>query len=212
MTEKRRAHEQDRRAGHGVRRHEGRPVDTAGGASRDKASISAWLNLSIVRRQLGDLDGAFAALREVLKLDSRNFRRCSCKPQCWTGWGKRIPRPRPTASRSPRRRRTRLEAATRQAIQRAQEVHGKYIGELGNYIRDRAAEARDRCTPAERRRLESFIDTTLANAQALPAGTDGVLLPGPAGDRVLRARGVSLAAGIRVGNRVDLFRTRADPG
>ena len=40
---------------------------------RDASSVSLWLNLAIVRRQLDDLEGAFAALRVVLKLDARNF-------------------------------------------------------------------------------------------------------------------------------------------
>ncbi|MDP9199181.1 MAG: tetratricopeptide repeat protein, partial [Pseudomonadota bacterium] len=40
---------------------------------RDRANIRLWLNLAIVRRQLQDIDGAFAALREVLLLDNRNF-------------------------------------------------------------------------------------------------------------------------------------------
>src|SRR5258707_12631216 len=36
-------------------------------------SISGWLNLAAVGRQLGDLDGAHEALRAVLRLDNRNF-------------------------------------------------------------------------------------------------------------------------------------------
>ncbi len=130
--------------------------------ARDNASISAWLNLSIVRRQLGDLDGAFAALREVLKLDSRNFQALLMQAAMLDRLGQKIAAAKAygiaLAQAPPEQY---LEAATRKAIERAQKVHGKYIGELGSYIRDRAAQARDRCTPAERRRLESFIDTTL---------------------------------------------------
>lgn len=34
----------------------------------DPASIPGWLNLAAVRRRLNDADGAFAALREVMRL------------------------------------------------------------------------------------------------------------------------------------------------
>src|ERR671915_1900362 len=39
----------------------------------DKRSIPGWLNLAAVRRQMNDINGAFAALREVLRLEPRNF-------------------------------------------------------------------------------------------------------------------------------------------
>ena len=39
----------------------------------DPASIPGWLNLAAVRRRLNDVDGAFAALREVMRLEPRNF-------------------------------------------------------------------------------------------------------------------------------------------
>jgi aspartyl/asparaginyl beta-hydroxylase (cupin superfamily) len=54
-----------------------------------------------------------------------------------------------------------LDAPTLQAIQRARTVHGEYVGELGQFIRDRAAGTADRCTALERHRIETFIDTTL---------------------------------------------------
>ena len=40
---------------------------------RDRTSIPSWLNLAATRRHLNDVNGAFDALREVLKLDPRNF-------------------------------------------------------------------------------------------------------------------------------------------
>src|SRR5690606_33866846 len=39
----------------------------------DRNSIPIWLNLAAVCRQLNDVNGAYGALREVLKLDARNF-------------------------------------------------------------------------------------------------------------------------------------------
>ena len=40
---------------------------------RDRGNIRLWLNLAVARRQLSDPEGAFAALREALLLDNRNF-------------------------------------------------------------------------------------------------------------------------------------------
>jgi Tfp pilus assembly protein PilF len=39
----------------------------------DGRSLPAWLNLAGVRRQLGDMAGTQAALREALKIEPRNF-------------------------------------------------------------------------------------------------------------------------------------------
>jgi len=130
--------------------------------TRDRANIRLWLNLAIVRRQLQDLKGAFEALREVLKLDSRNFPALLMQAalldrqgraiEAATAYGIALVQAPPDSE---------LDAPTRQAVARAREVHGKHIGELGRFIQERAADARDRCTLTERRRIESFIDTTL---------------------------------------------------
>ena len=39
----------------------------------DPSSVPGWLNLAAVRRRLNDANGAFDALREVLRRDPRNF-------------------------------------------------------------------------------------------------------------------------------------------
>ncbi|MGH8241199.1 MAG: tetratricopeptide repeat protein, partial [Steroidobacteraceae bacterium] len=39
----------------------------------DPSSVPGWLNLAAVRRRLNDANGAFAALREVLRREPRNF-------------------------------------------------------------------------------------------------------------------------------------------
>jgi aspartate beta-hydroxylase len=129
---------------------------------RDRANIKLWLNLAACRRLLNDPEGAFGALREVLRLDNRNFAallmRASMLDRLGQGtagahaYGIALAQAPPDAE---------LDAPTRQAVLRAREVHQKYIGELGEFIRGRAAAARDQCTAPERRRIESFIDTTL---------------------------------------------------
>lgn len=129
---------------------------------RDRANIRLWLNLAVVRRQLHDVDGAFDALREVLLLDNRNFPALLMRAalldrggravEAATAYGIALVQAPPDAE---------LDAPTRQAVLRARDVHAKHVAELGRYIRERAAESGDRCTVAERRRIESFIDTTL---------------------------------------------------
>ncbi len=129
---------------------------------RDRTNIKLWLNLAVVRRQLHDADGAFEALREVLVLDNRNFPallmhaalldRQGQAIAAATAYGIALVQAPPDSE---------LDAPTRQAVQRAREVHEKHIGDLGRFIRERAADARDDCSAAERRRVESFIDTTL---------------------------------------------------
>ena len=54
-----------------------------------------------------------------------------------------------------------LDAPTRQAVVHAREIHGRYTGELHDFIRARVSEAQSQCAPAEQRRVEAFIATTL---------------------------------------------------
>jgi aspartate beta-hydroxylase len=130
--------------------------------ARDRTDVRLWLNLAVARRQLRDIDGAFEALREVLRLDPRNFRALLMQASMLDRGGR--PREAATAygialAQAPPE--TELDPPTRQALARAREVHEKHIGELGAYIREHAADARDRLSAAERRRLEAFIDTSL---------------------------------------------------
>ena len=129
---------------------------------RDSASVALWLNLAIVRRQRKHLEGAQSALRQVLTLDNRNFAALLMKAalldrqgrekEAAVAYGIAIAQAPPEPH---------LDPAALQALARAREVHGRYVEELGGFIRERAADARGRCTPAERRRVESFIETTL---------------------------------------------------
>lgn len=129
---------------------------------RDSASVALWLNLAIVRRQRKDLEGAQSALRQVLTLDNRNFAALLMtatlldqqgrEKEAAVAYGIAI-------AQAPAERH--LDQPTRRALERAREVHGRYVEELGSFIRERAADARDHCAPAERRRVEAFIETTL---------------------------------------------------
>jgi aspartate beta-hydroxylase len=130
--------------------------------ARDRTNIRLWLNLAVVLRQLNDFEGAFGALREVLRLDNRNFPALLMHAALLDRQGRRVAAANaygialvqapPDAE---------LDAPTRQAVLRARAVHQQYVDELSRFIRERAADARGQCTASERRRVESFIDTTL---------------------------------------------------
>jgi aspartyl/asparaginyl beta-hydroxylase (cupin superfamily) len=130
--------------------------------SLDKSSISAWLNLAAVRRQRQDLDGAFKAIHEVLTLDARNFPALLMSASLLEKEGRAVPAAlaygAALANAPPDER---LDAPTLKAVQRGRVVHGAYTRQLDDHIRVRIADAEDRCTPVERRRISAFIDTTL---------------------------------------------------
>ena len=129
---------------------------------RDRSNIRLWLNLAVVRRQLNDPDGAFEALREVLRLDNRNFPALLMQAALHDRLGRGIAAAHAygiALAQAPPD--SELDAPTRRAVERARAVHQKHVADLGRFIRERATDARDACTPVERRRIESFIDTTL---------------------------------------------------
>ena len=84
-----------------------------------------------------------------------------------------------------------LDAPTLKAVARGRVVHGAYTRQLRSTSAARIADAESQCSPVERRRLDAFIDTTLRIRRRYRQEPLGVLLPGPAGDRVLRARASS---------------------
>ena len=62
--------------------------------ARGRGDLRLWLNLAVVRRQLRDFEGAFAALREALSLDNRNFTALLMQaallvPACWGLFGRK---------------------------------------------------------------------------------------------------------------------------
>src|SRR6185503_18821197 len=128
----------------------------------ERGEVRLWLNLAVVRRQLQDFDGAFLALREALALDNRNFSALLMQAALLDKLGRAndaalayaiaLVQAPPDAE---------LDAPTRQAVARAREVHEKHVAGLGHYVREHVGPARDALTGSEKRRLESFIDTTL---------------------------------------------------
>ncbi len=129
---------------------------------RDGGSVVLWLNLAVVRRQRADFEGAQAALREVLRLDNRNFTALLMQAALLDRQGRDVEAAVAygiaLAQAPPEKQ---IDGPTRDALARAREVHGRHVAELGRYIRERAGDAQGRCTPVERQRLESFIETTL---------------------------------------------------
>jgi len=128
----------------------------------DRRNVSAWLNLAAVRRQRNDLDAAFAAIQEVLKLEPRNFPALLMSATMLEREGRAVPAAlaygAALASAPPD---SRLDTPTLQALKRGRAVHEAYTRQLGDHIRASVFALEDRCTVVERRRLESFIDTTL---------------------------------------------------
>ena len=130
--------------------------------AEERGEVPLWLNLAVVRRQLQDFDGAFQALREALALDNRNFIALLMQAALLDKLGRAsdaalayaiaLVQAPPDAE---------LDGPTRQAVARAREVHAKHVAALGHYVRDHVGPARDALSGAEKRRLESFIDTTL---------------------------------------------------
>jgi aspartate beta-hydroxylase len=133
-----------------------------GALAHHRGDLRLWLNLAVVRRQQRDPEGAFQALREALAIDNRNFPallmqaalldKLGRTKDAATAYGIALVQAPPDAE---------LDAPTRQAVLRAREVHAKHVGELGRYVRDHVGAARDALTGVQRKRLESFIDTTL---------------------------------------------------
>ena len=132
------------------------------GLARNRGNLAAWLNLAAVRRQRQNIDGAFAAIREALTIDARDFRallmsatlleQIGQAKQAATAYGVALANAPPDSL---------LDAPTRAAVAHGREVQAKYARDLGDFIRAASEDVRSQCTPAERRRLEHFIGITL---------------------------------------------------
>jgi hypothetical protein len=129
-------------------------------AARD--FLPAWLNLAAVRRQRNDLDGAFAAIQQALTLDGRNFSALLMSATMLEREGHAVPAAlaygAALANAPPDNL---LDAPTMQAVQRGRVVHAAYTQQLREHIRDKVAADEATCTASERRRVDSFIETTL---------------------------------------------------
>lgn len=128
----------------------------------DKTSISGWLNLAAVRRQLQNANGAFSALREVLRLDARNFpallmnatmlEREGRMKEAGTAYGVALAQAPPDHY---------LDPPTLQALNHARAVHARHTSELEAFLRAQIADTASQCRPVERKRIDAFIGTTL---------------------------------------------------
>jgi hypothetical protein len=129
---------------------------------RDPKFIKAWLNLAAIRRQLNDLDGAFNALHEVLRIEPRNFaallmsatllEREGKAKQAAAAYGIAVANAPPDQY---------LDAPMLQILNRARAIHAKHTGELGDFIHAHVDDARSQCSTSQQRRIDAFIGTTL---------------------------------------------------
>jgi aspartate beta-hydroxylase len=130
--------------------------------TQQRGSPSTWLNLAAVRRQLRDFDGAFKAVHEALRIDPRNFMGLLMSAslleaegmgvEAATAYGHAIANAPPDKF---------LDEPTLKAFQHGREVHARYVQRLGDFVQAELADARSQCTPAARRRLDTFVATTL---------------------------------------------------
>lgn len=128
----------------------------------DRRNVPAWLNLAAIRRQRNDIDAAFAAIQEVLQLDARNFPALLMSATMLEREGRAVPAALAySAALANAPPDARLDAATLQVVQRGRAVQAAYTKQLGEHVRASVAVAADQCSGTERRRLESFIDTTM---------------------------------------------------
>jgi hypothetical protein len=125
----------------------------------DRENLSAWLNLAAVRRQRNDIDGAFSSIQQVLILDARSRGPAhECEPA--RARGRAAPAAPRTRPRSRTRRPTTLRRGDLRAVKRGRAVTAP-IHRNSGITSTRRCRCRRRCTAAERRRVESFIDMTL---------------------------------------------------
>ncbi|MGH8174749.1 MAG: aspartyl/asparaginyl beta-hydroxylase domain-containing protein [Steroidobacter sp.] len=128
----------------------------------DKRSIPAWLNLAAARRQLNDASGALNSLREVLRLEPRNFHallmsatmleRGGDHKAAASTYGAALANAPPDQY---------LDPPTLQAVQHARSIHSKHTAELNQFIRAQVGDSQSQCPAPARRRIDSFIETTL---------------------------------------------------
>lgn len=114
---------------------------------RDRTSIPSWLNLAVTRRHLNDINGACDALREVLRLDPRNFHallmnatlleRAGQARAAAAAYGIALVQAPPDHY---------LDPATKQALAHAREVHDRHTRELHDFIRAQIAPDESQCS------------------------------------------------------------------
>lgn len=121
-----------------------------------------WLNLAAAHRALSDLPAAMTALDGALRADPRSYMALLMKGSLL----ERMGQPRQAgpvygvalALAPPEQQ---MDEPTRRAMSRARDVHGRYVAELGSFIRQEIGIAGETHRSAESRRIDLFIDTTL---------------------------------------------------
>jgi aspartyl/asparaginyl beta-hydroxylase (cupin superfamily) len=141
--------------------------------------LRAWLSLAATQRQLNDVDAAFAALREVLKRDSRNFHallmtgnmleKLKLGTEAAEAYAAAIANAPPDLA---------LDEVTRLALQRARTVRAAYAQQAAAYVREQIASTEAKCTAAERRRVDGFIQTTLRMRERFQQNPSHYYYPG----------------------------------
>lgn len=129
---------------------------------RDKNNIAVLLNLAAARRQLGDLEGSYGALQEVLRLEPRHFRallmiatlleRQGNARSAAAAYGIALANTPPDQY---------LDPPTLQVVARARTIHAAHTRELDAFIRAEITDAQSQCATVERKRIDAFIATTL---------------------------------------------------
>jgi aspartyl/asparaginyl beta-hydroxylase (cupin superfamily) len=127
-----------------------------------EGGIPDWLNLAAIRRQRGDLDGAFLAIREVLRKQPRNFPALLMNATLLEKQGQLRAATHAYASAlanlPPEHL---LDAPTREAVEHGRTIQARFADDLDRHVRDAIAAAESQCSAAERRRVDTFIRTTL---------------------------------------------------
>ena len=145
----------------------------------DGKNVPAWLGLAAARRQSNNLTGAYDALREVLRIEPRHFHallmtgsmleREGKTRQAASAYGAALANAPPEQY---------LDAAAKQAAAHAKEVHSHHTRELDQFIRDHLGDSQSQCTDAQRRRVDSFIATTLRTRKRYQQEPSEYLYPG----------------------------------
>jgi len=124
--------------------------------------IADWLNLAAIRRQRGDVEGAFLAVREVLRKEPRNFpallmnatmlEKQGMMRAAIQAYGSALATAPPDHV---------LDAPTREAVEHGRMVQARFTAELDRHIREAIANVEGQCSASERRRIDTFIRTSL---------------------------------------------------
>ena len=137
-----------------------------------------------------DLDGAFNAIQQVLTLDGRNFPGLLMSASMLESEGRAVPAALAYGAALANARRIRRSMRPRCRRSSADESSTARIPGSSASTCATHRGCRGTMFASERDRLDAFIDMTLRVRRRYQAGAHRVLLPGSAGDRVLRAQRV----------------------